>query len=522
MMKKNFSLIDTLNSDKKILLEKIYQCIRITLGPTGKNGIVAIQKQALKILTNGSVFIKHLEFSDFSGNILVKLLEQASLKTSQISGDGSTTTLLFTCEFLQQSLRFLVNGYNPIFLSSGFKKLAFFLNEKILEYSFPISTKNQLKGILSTASGKKIRSEVLDRIEDSIDQIGRDGLLLVEENISPETEIEIVQGIELDKGFASSYFINDLKNFEVNYENPYVLITNVEIQSLNQLSSIIEYIQLQKRPLVIIAEEISKEILSTLVLNNIQKKFEVVVIKYKSIKFIKNGMLEDLSLLTHANYFLSNIKTSNVIFTVEDLGQVQKVIVRKEKTTFLVSKFAKLIAKRRMNELNRELLTSESEYEKSLLKNRIARLSGNIAKIKLGFSNQYEMDELRQKIENLILTLKSSLEEGFVPGGGVFYLFLADEITNWSYMNLIGEEIFSAQIISNSLKKPFEELFENTNTSPYQILQTLSKLGYPFAYDLREKKIVNCIEVGLIDAAKSVRASLWNSITTTSLLITSE
>lgn len=522
MMKKSFSLIDTLNSEKRVLLEKIYQCIRITLGPTGKNGIVAIQRQALKILTNGSVFIKHIEFSDFSGNILVKLLEQASLKTSQISGDGSTTTLLFTCEFLQQSLRFLANGYNPIFLSSGFKKLAFFLNEKILEYSFPITTKQELKGILATTSGKKIRSDVFARIEQSIQQIGRDGLLLVEENISPETEIEIVQGMELDKGFASSYFINDLKNFEVTYENPYILITNVEIQALNQLSQIIEYIQLQKRPLVIVAEEISKDILSTLVLNNIQKKFQVVVIRYKSIKFIKNGMLEDLSLLTHANYFLSNVKTSNVIFTPEDLGQVQKVIVRKEKTTFLVSKFAKLIAKRRMNELNRDLLTSESEYEKSLLKNRIARLSGNITKIKIGFSNQYEMDELRQKIGNILLTLRSSLEEGFVPGGGIFYLFLGDEIRSWSYMNLVGEEIFSAQIISNSLKKPFEELFENANTSPYKILQTISNLGYPFAFDLCDKKIVQCLETGLIDAAKSVRACLWNSITTTSLLITSE
>ena len=522
MGKKKVSLIKPFSNERKTLLEKIYECIRITLGPTGKNGIVSVQKQALKVLTNGSFFVKHLEFSDFSANIVLKLLEQASLKTSQISGDGSTTTLLFTCEFLSASFRFLANGYNSVFLSNGFKKLAYFLNQKVLESSFPIRTKNQLKGILSTAAGKKIRKIVFSHVEQSMDEIERDGLLIVEENISSDTEVEIVQGIELDKGFASSYFINDFKNFEVKYENPYILITKSEIQSLNQLSEVIEYIQTQKRPLVIITEEISKEILSTLVLNNIQKKFQVVVIKYKSIQFIKNGMLEDLSLLTHSNYLFSNIKTSNVFFTVEDLGQAEKVIIKKEKSTFFVSKFAKLVAKRRMNELNRDLLTSESEYEKSLFKNRIARLSGNITKLKLGFSNPYEMDELKQKIENLVMTVKSSLEEGFVPGGGVFYFFLGDEIRNWAYVNLIGEEFFAGQILSQSFKRPFYELFENANTSPYPMFQKISNLGYPFAYDLCKNKFVHCCDEGLVDAAKSVRASLWNSITTTSLFITSE
>jgi len=522
MKKANFSLFETSQNNLNEVLEKIYNCIKITIGPTGKNGMVSVNKRSLKILTNGSFLMKHLEFPQFSGNVLAKLLEQASLKTAQVSGDGSTTTLLFTCEFLKQSFYFLSTGYNSVFLSNGFKKISHFLNEKVLHHSTPISKKSHLQGIFRTALGKKVRPEILSNLQHSIDQIGRDGLLLVEENISPETEIETVQGIELDRGFASSYFINDLKNFEVVYENPYVLIANSSIQSINQLSAIIEYIQIQKRPLVLIAEEISKDILSSLVLNNIQKKFQIVVIRYNSIKFIKTGMLEDLALLTHSNYFSSTIQTSNVFFTIEDLGQVEKVIVKKEKSTFLVSKFAKVVAKRRMNELNRELLTSESEYEKNLFRTRIARLSGNITKIKLGVQNQYEIDELRQKIENLVITLKASLEEGFVPGGGIFYLFLADEIRNWSYLNLIGEEVFAGQIVSKGLKKPFEELFENNSMSPYQILQQIETLGYPYAYNLIEKKISESLETGLLDASKSVRASLWNSISTVSLLITSQ
>ena len=172
--------------------------------------------------------------------------------------------------------------------------------------------------------------------------------------------------------------------------------------------------------------------------------------------------------------------------------------------------------------MNRELITSETEFEKSIFKTRIARLSGHIAKIKIGISNKYQIEEQRQKVENAISTIRSSLEEGFVPGGGAFYLYLQNELTNWSYLNLVGEEIFSSQILNEALSRPFEELFENTNTPRYQIFQNLLKLGYPYGYNLNEKKIVHTINEGLIDSAKSVRTILWNSITIVSTIITSE
>jgi chaperonin GroEL len=274
--------------------------------------------------------------------------------------------------------------------------------------------------------------------------------------------------------------------------------------------------------LVIIAEEISKEIVSTLVFNTIKKKIKVVVVKYTSIKFMKTGILEDLALLTHSSYFLSTLKETNAIFTIENLGQVEKVVIKKDKSTFFLSKFSKLIATRRMNELNRELLTSESEYEKNIFKTRIARLSGQISKIKIGVSNQYQIEEERQKVENSVNTIKSSLEEGIVPGGGAFYLHLREELSNWSSLNLIGDEIFAQQIVSDALVRPFQELFNNTNTPRYQISQDLLKLGYPYGYNLTDRKIVHTLKEGLVDSAKSVRSILWNSITIVSTIITSE
>jgi chaperonin GroEL len=521
MVKQKFSLFEELDANIQTI-EDIDNCIKITLGPTGKNAIVANEKGNLTIVNTGSTILKSLSFEQHSANILLKLFEQAATKTFATSGDGSTTTVLFSCQLLKTALRFLSNGYNPIFLSNGLKRISYFLTEKVIEFSIPISTSEQMVGILKTSLGKKVNTELYSLLKEAVVKISRDGLILVEENISEKNEVEIIQGIELDKGFASSYFVNNVKDFEVVYENPYILITNQAINSLNQIREIIEHIKTTNRPLVIVAEEITKDIISTLVLNNIQKKIKVVVIKYSSIKFLKTGILEDLSLLTHSNYFVSNLKDANAILKIEDLGQAQKVIVKKEKSTFIISKFSKLIAKRRINELNRELLDSEAEYEKNIFKTRIARLSGNITKIKVGISNKYEIDEQKKKIENVISTIKSGLEEGIVPGGGSFYLYLREELSSWSSLNLIGEEIFATQIVSAALLRPLEDLFNNTNTPRYKISQQILQAGYPFGYDLMKQKLVHTIEDGLVDSAKVVRSIIWNSISIISTLITSE
>lgn len=518
-MKTEYSLLTFLTKNK-LTLTNIQECIQVTLGPTGRNGIVANPKGDLKFITNGSLLLKSLEFSTSGENILLKLLEQASTKTFTISGDGSTITTLLSCELLKSTLPFLVSGYNPIFLSNGFKKISYFINEKILEFSRPISNLQQLTGIIKTSLGKKVKPEILHLLQKATKYISRDGLLLIEDNISTDNELEIVQGIELDRGFASAYFVNDLTNFEVRYENPYVLITTNPINSLNQIQDIIEYIKNNNKSLIIVAEEINKDVLSTLILNTIKKKLKLAIVKYNSIKFIKNGILEDLALLTHCNYNESQEKDNNVIFSLEDLGKVKKAVLTKNKSTFIISKFSKLLINRRINELNRELLLSESEYEKNIFKMRIARLSGNILKLKLGVSNQYETEEIRQKVENIVNTLKASLEEGCLPGGGAFLTCLSEEILNWGSLNLIGEEVFAAQIIAQSLLKPSQELLKNVRFQP-KIKIELDQLGYPYTYNVLEDRIVNALDNHLLDTTKAIRGGLWNSITITATMITS-
>ena len=521
-MKNKFSLFEQLEENLK-KIEEIEDSIKITLGPTGKNGISLNRKGNIVFLTSGSLLLKALEFPTRSGNVILKLLEQAATKTSVISGDGSTTTILIACQLLKTSLKFLVNGYNAVFLNNGLKKICYFLLDKILEFSTPVSDINQLIGVLKTSLGKKVNPEFLNLLKSCVSQVTKDGIILVEENKTPSNEIEIVQGIELDKGYASSYFVNDAKNFEVVYENPYVFISHVEINSLNQIRKIIEFVKENNKPLVIVAEKISKDIVSTLVLNNIQKKLKVVVIKYSSVTFIKNGLLEDLATLTYSNYYVPTVKSNEIVnFDIQDLGQAEKVIVKKDKSTFVISKFVKLIAKRRVNELNRELLLCETDYEKSIFKNRIARLSGQIMKIKIGISNQYKIEEERQKIENAITTIKSALEEGVLPGGGSFYFHIREELFNWSSLNLIGDEFFASQIIGEAFIRPFKELLANTNNSNVYIAEEITSLGYPYGYNLLENKVCNTLTNGILDSTKSVRAIVWNAINIISIIITSD
>jgi chaperonin GroEL len=499
-------------------LNDIKKSVQITLGPTGKTAIVSNKNDEIQILGNGSYLIKSLDFENKTKNIFLKLIRQASLKTFNISGDGSTTTVLFICEMLKDSFRFLVNGYNAILLSNGFKKIAYFFMEKVNLFAFPLSNQNHLFGLLNTSLGKKINSELLSLFSTSLNEIGRDGLLLVEENISSINEVEIIQGFELEKGFASSYFVNDLKNFEVIYENPYILISLEPISSLQQIEHIIQYVKENNKALVIIAEEINKEIISTLVLNTIKKKLKTVVIKYSSIKFLKTGVLEDLAVLTHSNFLVSKMEKKK--FEIEDLGQAEKVIIKKDKSTFIINKFSKVVAKRRINELTRELLNSETEYEKNIFQKRIARLSGNIAKIKIGFSNKYQIEEERKKIENAIIMVKSSLEEGLLIGGGSFYLELKDELKNWAYLNLIGDELFASQIVIKSLNLPFNLLLKNNNIINHKIFEKLSISRYPYVYNLLSKEIEKSTSV--LDGAKSIRAILWNSLTLVATILPTE
>jgi chaperonin GroEL len=513
---KLISFLSSLENSWKISIAPIYQAVKIILGPTGKNGLALISESEICFLTSGSSILKNLEFEEKTPQIFLKLLEQACFKTLQISGDGSTTTALLTTTSLQLALKYIINGYNPIFLSNGIKKLGYFFLFKTNQSSIPIDNLDQLEGLFLTLIGKKVPFFLTENLKCFLPSLRKDSLLIVEENISQETEIETLEGIQLERGYASSYFVNNLTNFEVCYENPYVLISSSPLTSFSQIENVLYFIKDVQKPLVIIAEIIDKELLSQLILNYLQKKIQLVVIKYSSIQFLKTGILEDLATLSYCS------STNSICFQKEDLGQVEKVIIQKEKSLFLFSKLSKVLAKRKANELARDFLNSDSEDEKIIYQKRLARLSGNILKIKLGNSNHYQIKEERQKVEKLLIALQSSLEEGILPGGGSFYLTLRSEIAPWSLANLIGEEALAGPLLAQALFKLFKQLFENNGQSSWTAFEKISSSSSGIRYDLIQKKWIKSDESFLLDSAKSIRAIFWNSINLLSTVLLSQ
>lgn len=510
-----FSIYKNLDKNINFILN-IYKTIKITLGPTGRLGLLSNKKGDIFFLSNISSLLSYLVSGNSSQDTILKLLDECAGKTLKISGDGSTTTALIACKLLLNALRYIGSGYNAIQISTGLKQIAYFLKEKTLELSIPISTKFQIENIIKTAARNKLSVDLIDIVCKSCINVERDGLVIVEDNIVRENEIEFTQGIELDSGFASSYFINDLNRFEIQYKNPYVLILLKPLKNFGLIKNIIEYVKKENRPLVIIVEQIAEEILSNLVLNSIQKKLKIVVIKYSAIKFIKTGILEDLGLLSYLT-----VQDESKEINPESLGQVQKIIVQKNRSVFILSKQAKILANRRINELNRELLLCETNYEKEIFKIRIARLTSNLVKIKLGFTDKYQVKNERKKVENILTLVGATLEEGLLPGGGSAYLYLKEELKNWAYVNLVGDQIHATQLVSESLTAIPLELFKNANIKTYGMWDSIISLGFPFSYNVIEKQIVNSFNNGLLDSAKQVRASIWNSLTISATIISS-
>lgn len=491
--------------------------LSIFLGPISQQ-CIAINNNTLSIITNGLDFLKMLTFSSKNTNFIIKVIEQTSLKTFKISSNGTTITSFFSSILLFNSLKYVKIGYNPLLISSGFLKIAYFSLERLNSVSIQIKKTSQLQYLLKTLLLKTTLPRFFKALLSIIKKLKKNTLILIEENDTSNTEVEVCQGIEIDKGFLSPYFVNDFNNFEVFYQNAYILTSKSSINSISQLMEIINFCKKKNRPLIIFTEKINKEILSQLIIMNLQKKLKVAVIQYKSIRFLNDEILNDLSTLVNSTIINNNEK----IFSITQLGIAEKVIIKKHKSLFFVSKFAKLITARKIKELTKKLLASETTYEKEIFSQRISRLTGNMMKIKLGKDtcNKYEFLLLKQKIEQCVETLQSSLEEGFIPGASTFYIQYLSDLYYWSTGNLVGDETVCVKIIEKFIKSFLQALFKyNHIAEQLNIRQPRKELWYTYNY--RKKRFVNSIKDGLFDSTKATRGVFWNSLNLVSNILKS-
>lgn len=504
------------------VIEVVQLSVKSTLGPTGKNAIIST-KTGVKIIDDGAAIMKELCFSNTLKNHIFLLIKQASLRTDKLVGDGTTTTVLLTCSLLSESIRLINSGVKSVFLVSGIKKLTNFLLQKIKQFSFPITNKDEIFGILKTTMGI-IPLNFTNELYEALLKKGKYGSLILEEQYREDDSInlQVFEGIQFDKGLVSPYFIKDPLNPSIFLQNPYVLISPEEISSVQQIQKVVEFIKTSKQSLVIIAPGYNKNLISTLIINNINNNFIIIPIKAPFFGVKQKEFLKDLSIVS-ASYLFSPLEFSeDFIFDINHLGRIKSAKISRSDTSIILLSSSKINLQRHLKTLRRELEVNDGVYERDLLRQRINILSGGIVKIYLASSNRAESSHLKYKVEDGINSLTTSFQEGGIISSSSLFLHLLEFLQIWSTANLINDEIFSFYIFKKAFLDHFKQLCFNTNQLAPIITNDVLKKGYPFGFDFQDLNIVNMRTSKLIlDSSKMLRIVIQNSISVSTALILS-
>jgi len=510
----------TLNTFKKSLIF-LAKSVRPTLGPTAKNAIIDNPKN-INLVDDGITILKSLEFKEKDENTVLKLIREASLRTNQIVGDGTTTTALISCKLLEESLKFNQYGIQNHHLIIGIKKILYFVIQKTKEFSVPLKNPEEIKQILSTSIGN-FSPKIIEDLKNAFVKKGKDGILTIEEKMKESVNLEIRDGIQLEQGYLSSYFIKDFSKTLIEIDNPCLLITDKFINNIEEIREILHHIKKNKEGLILIASGFEKSVLSTLIINNINENIQVVAIKAPYFSIKRKMVLDDICFITSTNFIDEKIYASQYQFKISDLGKVKKAKISKNLTNLTLLNSSKLALKKRINELQRELKINDSIYEKEIINYRISLISGAIAKFYISASTNSELSRLKYKVEDGINSVKTAFQEGINISSNSFYLHLVEPTLNWSLLNLTTDEFFAFKIFEKGLKLPFSQICENVNLKCPIIAEEIFKNGYPFGYDFEKKYVCNLKKIGILDSSKMIRVILQNSVSiVTSLISTFE
>lgn len=499
----------TLDTFKRSLFF-LSKSVNPTLGPTAKTAIIDNSKN-INLVDDGITILKSLEFKGKDENILLQLIREASLRTNDIVGDGTTTTTLISCKFLEEAIRLNQYGIKNQYLIIGMKKILYFLIQKIKEFSFPLTNGEEITSVLKTSIGT-FSLKIIEELKTAFIKKGKDGILIIEEKNNVSMNLEITEGIQLEQGYISSYFLTDLSKNNIELVNPYIMITDQTINNIDQIRDILNYIKKNNESLILIASGFEKSVLSTLIINNLNENLKVIGVKAPYFSIKRKMVLDDICFITSTNFIDEKIYSSNYQFKISDLGKIKKAIINKNLTNITLLNGSKLALKKRINELQRELKINDSIYEKEIINYRISLISGAIVKFYISASTNSELSRIKYKIEDGINSLKTSFQEGINISSNSFYIHLLELTLNWSLINLTSNEFYAYKIFEKGLKVPFYQICENVNVKYALIFEKIINRGYPFGYDFEKKCICNLKEIGILDSSKMIRVILQNSV----------
>jgi chaperonin GroEL len=501
-------------------MEILAEAVAVTLGPKGRNVVIENKYGSPEIINDGVSIAKQIELSDNIENTGVLLIRQAAAKTNDVAGDGTTTATVLAYSIVKQGMRNVAAGANPILLKRGIEKATQYLVELIADLSQPIENLSAIEQVATISAGND--SEPGQMIANALEKVGKDGVISLEEGTSTTTILETTEGMRINKGFISPYFMTDLERMEVMYENPYVLITDKKITLVQQeLIPILEQVARTKRPLLIIAQDIEKEALATLILNKLRGIVNVVAIRAPGFGEQRKLILEDIAILTNGTLITEDTGKTFENIELGNLGQARKIIVNKDNTTIISEGNSENI-KKRCEQLRKQMSRSEIQYDKEKLQDRIARLSGGVAVIKVGAVTETEMKDKKLRLEDAINATRAAIEEGIVPGGGTALAHLSESLKTWVKINLYEDELIGGLIIVKSIVEPLKRIATNGGKNGVVVLQELLGKDISYGYNAAIDKFGNMYDFGIIDPAKVTRSAIQNAASIASMILTTE
>ncbi|PSN11182.1 chaperonin GroEL, partial [filamentous cyanobacterium CCP5] len=479
--------------------DKLAEAVAVTLGPKGRNVVLEKKFGAPQIINDGVTIAKEIELEDHIENTAVSLLRQAASKTNDAAGDGTTTATVLGHAMVKEGLRNVAAGANAITLKRGIDKATAFLVEKIAEQARPVSDSKSIAQVGTISAGND--EEVGQMISQAMDKVGREGVISLEEGKSMTTELEITEGMRFDKGYLSPYFVTDTERMEAVLEEPYILITDKKITLVQDLVPVLEQVARSGKPLMIIAEDIEKEALATLVVNRMRGVLNVAAVKAPGFGDRRKAMLEDIAVLTGGQVVSEDTGLKLESTKVDMLGQARRITITKDDTTIVAEGNEKEV-KARCEQIRRQIEETESSYDKEKLQERLAKLSGGVAVIKVGAATETEMKDRKLRLEDAINATKAAVEEGIVPGGGTTLAHLAPQLAEWADGNLSGEELLGAKIVTRALTAPLSRIAENAGYNGAVIVEQVKSKDFNVGYDAANNSFVDLFEAGIVDPAK--------------------
>ena len=490
--------------------------VKVTLGPKGRNVVLEKSFGSPLITNDGVTIAKEIELEDHFENMGAKLVSEVASKTNDIAGDGTTTATVLTQAIVREGIKNVTAGANPIGIRRGIEAAVATAVEALKETAIPVSNKEAIAQVAAVSS----RSEkVGEYISEAMEKVGNDGVITIEESKGMETELDVVEGMQFDRGYLSQYMVTDSEKMVADLDNPYILITDKKISNIQEILPLLESILKTNRPLLIIADDVDGEALPTLVLNKSRGTFNVVAVKAPGFGDRRKAMLEDIAILTGGTVITEDLGLELKDATIEALGQASKVTVDKDSTVIVEGSGNPEAIANRVAVIKSQIESATSEFDKEKLQERLAKLSGGVAVIKVGAATETELKEMKLRIEDALNATRAAVEEGIVSGGGTAFVSVLDAVAG---LELTGDEATGRNIVLRALEEPVRQIAFNAGFEGSIVIDRLKNSEAGTGFNAATGEWVNMIEAGIIDPVKVTRSALQNAASVASLILTTE